>query len=250
MEKDSIKTYICGCFLQMAIVVLFVLFFRFNGWSIDYSTITGFTCIIVGGVSSAVWGAIVSVKYNNDSVHNIAREFFAIKKSAIFYPIILLLLIINFCSLFWGGIITVSKWYMPLLIFIKAIAFGGIEEIGWRYTLQPILDKKIGFIKATLCIFLLWGIWHYLFFYIDGSLQQIDMFGFYTGLLTNCFLLGMIYKKTESLWLCVFTHALINTLSQIFEGGSYAAGYVAKVMVIVICVIFILNREKISDEMK
>lgn len=128
--------------------------------------------------------------------------------------------------------------------FFKSIIFGGIEEIGWRYTFQPLLEKKIGFIATTISIFFMWVIWHYLYFYIDGALNKINAFGFFTGLLTNCFLLGMIYKKSGSLWLCVFTHSLINTFSQIYTGGNEYINYISKIIIIVASSIICLKTNK------
>ena len=41
-----------------------------------------------------------------------------------------------------GGMLQVKNWYTPVILVVKAILFGGIEEIGWRYTFQPIIEEQ------------------------------------------------------------------------------------------------------------
>ena len=59
---------------------------------------------------------------------------------------------------------------------MAAIAVGGIEEIGWRYTFQPILQECHNYISSTLITFIAWGIWHFSYFYIEGTLPQVQVF--------------------------------------------------------------------------
>ena len=94
----------------------------------------------------------------------------------------------------------------------KALLFGGIEEIGWRYFFQPTLEERIPYLSATLITFLAWSIWHLFYFYIDGSLAVIQLFPFLVGLLTNCFILSALYHKTQNLWLCVIDSCLYQFL--------------------------------------
>ena len=44
--------------------------------------------------------------------------------------------------------------------YFKAIVFGGIEELGWRYSFQPSIEKKIPYIASTLITFCVLGVWH------------------------------------------------------------------------------------------
>ena len=43
-------------------------------------------------------------------------------------------------------------------------------------------------IVATIITFLCWGVWHFLFFYVDGSIEAVNVPYFLLGLLTNCFI--------------------------------------------------------------
>mgnify|MGYP002520296519 CR=1 FL=1 len=99
-------------------------------------------------------------------------------------------------SLFTGNVLEGVMWYTFPSCFVIALLFGGIEEIGWRYTFQPILEEKINYILATIITFLSWGVWHLLYFYIDGSLSQIQVNYFMIGLFTNCFIFVHTIKKS------------------------------------------------------
>jgi len=57
-----------------------------------------------------------------------------------------------------------NAWYIPIILFLKAILFGGIEEVGWRYIFQPIMMERHSYISSTLITFVLWGIWHFSYF--------------------------------------------------------------------------------------
>ena len=133
-----------------------------------------------------------------------------------------------------------NDWYIAVVLFVKAILFGGIEEIGWRYTFQPIIEQQHNYVFSTCVTFVFWGIWHFLYFYIEGSIQFVQVGSFLLGLLINCFILSALYYKTKSLWICVMTHALINTLSQISVGGNLMVSMICKV--IIICIAIFISR--------
>ncbi len=139
-----------------------------------------------------------------------------------------------------GGMLQVKNWYIPVILFVKAILFGGIEEIGWRYTFQPIIEEQHEYVFSTCVTFVCWGIWHFIYFFIEGSMQSIHVGSFLLGLLTNCFILSALYNKTRSLWICAMTHALINTLSQISVGGNLMVSMICKV--IIICIAIFISR--------
>ena len=125
---------------------------------------------------------------------------------------------------------------------MKAIVFGGIEEIGWRYFFQPALQELFGYVASTLCTFVAWGIWHFAYFYIEGSLPVVDPVPFIIGLLFNSFILSAIFNASGSLWLCVMTHALINVLSQLAVCGNAYVSYVCRILIVVIAIVLTSKR--------
>ena len=233
-RKQALSLYLAGTLGQILLVSLFVLFLRAWGLRVDYGTPIGLLTLILGGLSSAIWGAIISIRYHHSSFKQLLRDFFQVKQSLSNYLLVLIFLALDFLPLVLSGGMIIQAWYLPIILFLKALVFGGIEEIGWRYFFQPALQEKLTYLVSTLFTFLAWSLWHLLYFYIDGSLATIHFLPFLLGLLSNCFILSAIYTRTRSLWLCVMTHALINCLSQLSSAESIWLSLVIKVLIILL----------------
>lgn len=235
-RKNAIRLYLTGTIGQITVIAITVFLLRKIGIVVDYTTVIGMIAIGIGGISSAMWGSIVIVRYRKINFKRIVIDFVNVKQPVFSYLLVLMFLSIEFCYLLMGGMLQVKNWYIPVILFVKAILFGGIEEIGWRYTFQPIIEEQHEYVFSTCVTFVCWGIWHFLYFFIEGSMQSIHVGSFLLGLLTNCFILSALYNKTRSLWICAMTHALINTLSQISVGGNLFVSLVCKVIIICIAV--------------
>ena len=219
-RKNAIRLYLTGTIGQITVIAVIVYLLRRMGIVVDYTTVIGIIAIGIGGISSAMWGSIVTVRYRKINFKRIVIEFVNIKQPVLGYLLVFMFLSIEFCYLL--------------------ILFGGIEEIGWRYTFQPIIEQQHNYVFSTCVTFVFWGIWHFLYFYIEGSIQFVQVGSFLLGLLINCFILSALYYKTKSLWICVMTHALINTLSQISVGGNLMVSMICKV--IIICIAIFISR--------
>ena len=219
-RKNAIRLYLTGTIGQITVIAVIVYLLRRMGIVVDYTTVIGIIAIGIGGISSAMWGSIVTVRYRKINFKRIVIEFVNIKQPVLGYLLVFMFLSIEFC-------------YLLML-------FGGIEEIGWRYTFQPIIEQQHNYVFSTCVTFVFWGIWHFLYFYIEGSIQFVQVGSFLLGLLINCFILSALYYKTKSLWICVMTHALINTLSQISVGGNLMVSMICKV--IIICIAIFISR--------
>ena len=248
-RKNAIRLYLSGTIGQITIIAVIVYLLRRMGIVVDYTTVIGMIAIGIGGISSAMWGSIVAVRYRKISFKKIVIDFINIKQPVSSYFLVFMFLGIEFCYMLMGGTFQVSYCYMPVILFVKAILFGGIEEVGWRYTFQPIVEEQHNYVISTCMTFVFWGIWHIFYFHIEGSIQVVQIGSFLLGLLINCFMLSALYKKTKSLWICVMTHALINTLSQISVGGNLIISMICKVIIICIAV-FISRGVCINNEKK
>ena len=233
-RKQALLLYLVGTLGQILLVSLLVWLLRAGGVRVDYGTPIGLFTLILGGLSSAIWGGYVSIRYHHSSVKQLVRDFFQVKQPLSNYLLVLIFLGLDFLPQVFGGEMIIPTWYLPIILFIKALVFGGIEEIGWRYFFQPTLQEKLTYLVSTLCTFVAWSLWHILYFYVDGSLVTIHLLPFLLGLLSNCFILSAIYTKTRSLWLCVMTHALINALSQLSSVENIWLSLVIKVLVILL----------------
>ena len=232
-RKQALSMYLLGTFSQVLGVSLLVWFLRAGGVKVDFTSPMGIIAVIVGGLSSALWGGLASISYHQSSFKQVLKDFFQVKQAPLNYLLVLIFIGLDFLPLVLSGKMIIPTWYLPIILFVKALVFGGIEEIGWRYFFQPTLQEKLTYIVSTLCTFVAWSLWHLLYFYIDGSLAMVNLIPFLLGLLSNCFILSAIYTKTRSLWLCVMTHALINALSQLSSTEeSLGLSLVIKVLII------------------
>lgn len=112
---------------------------------------------------------------------------------------------------------------------------GGLEEAGWRYILQPLLEKKYNFVVATLLTGILWWIWHLPLFFIQGVSQYgQNFFAFGINVLGLSFALASIRKTAKSVWLCVLFHCMINSLSGIYIVNNNIWGNVVSAVVLIV----------------
>lgn len=243
-RKKALLLYLAGTYGQIIVTCIVVFLLRSLKMEINYTTTLGMLAIGIGGTSSALWGSIVSMKYKKISIKDILLDFVNVRQARSSYLIVVGFLLLDFVNVLIGGTFKIDVWYMPIFIFLKAIVFGGIEEIGWRYTFQPILEEKTNYIFATIITFGAWGIWHFLYFYIEGSLYQVQAVYFLIGLFINCFILSALYNKTKSLWICVMAHALINTFSQLSSGGNTTVLLICRVIIIMSAIFVSLKSKK------
>ena len=110
--------------------------------------------------------------------------------------------------------------------FLSFAAFFG-EEYGWRYYLQPLLQKRFGPVRGTIILGVVWGLWHLpldLFFYSPGyALQSIAAHQ------VTCITLGVFfafaYMSTGNIWVPVALHFLNNNLAVAVSGTAQLSGY-------------------------
>lgn len=233
-RKQALSFYLAGTLGQILLVSLIVWLLRAGEVRVDYGTPIGLFTLMLGGLSSAIWGGYVSIRYHHSSFKQLVRDFSQVKQAPLNYLLVLIFIGLDFLPLILSGKMIIPTWYLPIILFVKALVFGGIEEIGWRYFFQPTLQEKLPYLVSTLCTFVAWSLWHLFYFYIDGSLTTIHLLPFLLGLLSNCFILSAIYTQTRSLWLCVMTHALINSLSQLSLAESVWLSLVIKVLIILL----------------
>lgn len=122
-------------------------------------------------------------------------------------------------------------WVMLISIlvnfFFAFIAFFG-EEYGWRYYLQPLLQKRFGKRAGVLFLGVVWGLWHMpvnFFYYTNPVDGIISMAGQQITCITLGIFFAYAYMKTENIWVPVILHFLNNNLIPVIS-GSYSASVI------------------------
>jgi membrane protease YdiL (CAAX protease family) len=167
---------------------------------------------MIGGLSPTIFGYIISKKSNRiKGFVPLVKEYFSVKQPLKYYMIMFAFVVLSFGV---PALMHEAKngvaWYLGFPLILQMIFFGGLEELGWRYTLQPALEKYLPFFVASVITSCVWAIWHLPLFFIEGM-----NFGlFVIGVFGMAFALATIYRVSKSIWLCVLFHATINAFSQ------------------------------------
>ena len=139
-----------------------------------------------------------------------------------------------------------------IVVMIPMMLFGGgLEEAGWRYILQPELEKKYKFVISTLIVSVIWWLWHLPLFYIQGVSQYGQNYlAFGINILGLSFALASIRKNTNSVWLCVLFHCIANSLSGIFIINDNILGNIVTTIILIFSSLILVkvnNKKKIFN---
>ena len=99
------------------------------------------------------------------------------------------------------------------------------EEYGWRYYLQPIMQKKFGVTLGTILLGIVWGVWHLgadLMFYTTetGAQQLVSQI---IVCISFAIFFGYAYMKTRNIWVPVIMHFFNNNLIMLIKGDTSTA---------------------------
>lgn len=70
-----------------------------------------------------------------------------------------------------------SPWHSVFPALLMVLIIGPVEEFGWRGFALPLLQRKMAPFWATLILGVIWGLWHYPAFIIEGT-RQAEAGGF------------------------------------------------------------------------
>ena len=119
-------------------------------------------------------------------------------------------------------------WIYLLTIFLNfflvVTAFFG-EEYGWRYYLQPVMQKRFGVRGGVLLLGVVWGLWHLPIDFFYYTTPDMGLAACVSQQITCIFIgifLAYVYMKTDNIWVPVAVHFLNNNLVPMFA-GNYTA---------------------------
>ena len=116
-RKQALSMYLLGTFGQVLGVSLLVWFLRVGGVKVDFTSSFGIIAIIVGGLSSALWGSLASISYHQSSFKQVLKDFFQVKDSLANYCLVLVFLLLDFFPFILGGKITTQSLVLPVVLF-------------------------------------------------------------------------------------------------------------------------------------
>ena len=205
---------------------------------------------LLGGLSPTI-ASFISIKCNDKTkkFKDWLSDIFDFKHNILSY---LMVVILSVLFILPQCIISGYQSGAPLIAIVFMIPImllgGGLEEAGWRYILQPELEKKCNLIVSTLLVSVIWWLWHLPLFFIQGVSQYgQDFFAFGINVLGVSFALAGIRKTSGSVWLCVLFHCIINSLLGIYIVNNNIIGNtVSSVTLILISLVLV----KVNDKKK
>jgi hypothetical protein len=192
---------------------------------------------ILGGFSPTIASYLV-LKRNNKvtGLKEWFKNIFTFKSGVLFYLLVVLFGVIYLVpQILISGVKEMSPLYMFFLNLPIMLVGGGMEEAGWRYILQPELDKKYRFILSSIIVAVIWSVWHLPLFFIPEVGQYGENFGLFAiGVLGLTFALGAIRKISGNVFLCVLFHCIANagTTTFIFQRTLPGVAVMSGLMII------------------
>ena len=103
---------------------------------------------------------------------------------------------------------------LPLLpvFLLSGVVLGGLEEVGWRGYLQPLLQVRYPGVTAALVVGAVWSLWHAPLFLLEGTSQAATSAATFTlGALALSVLFAWVWNSSGgNLLLLVLLHAALN----------------------------------------
>ncbi len=117
---------------------------------------------------------------------------------------------------------------VPVVFLQAALIYGGNEEVGWRGTMQPLLERAVPFPGAAVVTGLVWAVWHLPCGLWRGPPSRLSL-----RMVLRCWQCsrvsgtGRSFRRTRWVFGCNLAHGLTNTLLSLFViqvNGLLAAG--------------------------
>lgn len=205
---------------------------------------------LLGGWSTTI-ASFIALKKNSEinGFKHWLKNVFDFKHNVLSYIMVVLLSVVYILP---QCLISGYDNGAPLFLIVFMIPFmligGGLEEAGWRYILQPELEEKLGFTLSTIIVSVIWWLWHLPLFFINGVSQYgTSYLAFGISIVGLSFALATIRKNTDSVWMCILFHCIVNSLSGIYVIKSNILGNIVSTVLLIICAYIVtkINSKKI-----
>ena len=179
------------------------------------------------------------------------KNVFGFQAPVIELSLLVVFLLIRFGIPFLFGEVRITGNWWQVVVFIPIMfLFGGFEEVGWRGYLQPLLEKRFGFIIATLVNWAIWIVWHIPLCFIKGTYQYSGSYMWFAiSLLGSAFSLAALHRVIGSIMPCILFHAIGNAVVSygvsISDGAGALVSYGVQVLFAILVATQLSEHEKI-----
>jgi len=178
------------------------------------------------------------------------KNVFYVKAKLRYYLFAVLLVVLYYGThMVVSGLSEMRPIWMMFVMIPVMLGGGGMEEAGWRYILQPELDRKYGFLIAVIVTAIIWFAWHVPLFFIPGTAQYLylNLWMFAVRVLGYTFFFGAITRISgkAGIFLSVLAHTLLNSTAETFRlNHTWAATFVTFGVLVAVSFITILIYER------
>lgn len=243
MENQKLKKYLTRTFIISWSSWLLLALLVKNGIT-TFSSVLGTILFVVGGFAPTISAISLQEK---KTIHSIMNFIFSSRRKSISFLLLFCLLetlTIGLSSMEINS--EIPLYAIPVIFLVCTFVGGGNEELGWRGTMQPILEGKMAFPVATLITGIVWSIWHLPLWFIEGTTQQnipFLLFSIYAIFLS--YWLACVYKKTRCVFYCAVLHGLSNLLMSVFVIKVNWILAIGLIIMDVIAIILWYGKEKV-----
>ena len=231
------KNYLSFTFLIMLTGWGICLLCSFNGISLNDNKWL-YVPYLLGGWSPTI-ASYLSLRSNNKvaDIKEWLKNIFDLKHNIFScFMVVIMAVIFILPQCFISGYESGAPVFAIIVMIPMMLVGGGLEEAGWRYILQPELEKKYSFTISTIIVSVIWWLWHLPLFYIQGVVQYgQNYFAFGISVLGLSFALASIRKNTSSVWLYVLFHCIENSLLGIYVINDNIWGNITAAIILILC---------------
>lgn len=97
------------------------------------------------------------------------------------------------------------------------------EETGWRGYLLPAVEEKLGLVKGSLIVSLIWSFWHAPIWFLgtgySGTVLLKYITAFVICITSLGFIIGICYHRCKNLFVPIWIHFMFNFFGEIYTGS-------------------------------
>jgi membrane protease YdiL (CAAX protease family) len=98
------------------------------------------------------------------------------------------------------------------------------EETGWRGFLLPSIEKKVGLIKGSLIVGVIWSFWHAPLWFLTTGYAGLELLeyiiAFIISIVSFSLIIGICYNHCHNLFIPIWMHFMFNFSLTFYVGRT------------------------------